>query len=66
MPRQINPKRRGHRQVEEVIDLHLKMQQINNLCIGIKLATELEASDAILRKFLTIQGLIMMIKEESL
>ena len=40
----------------EVIELHLEMQQINSLCIGTKLATELESSDEKFRKFLTIQG----------
>lgn len=36
--------------------MHLEMQQINSLCIGTKLAAELESDDKNLRKFLTIQG----------
>jgi len=36
--------------------LKLDIKQINNLCTGIKLATELESSHPDLRKFLTVQG----------
>lgn len=39
-----------------MIELHLETQQINSLCIGTKLATELKCSDEKFRKFLTIQG----------
>ena len=31
-------------------------KQINNLCTGVKLATELKASNSNLRKFLTVHG----------
>lgn len=36
--------------------MRLDTKQINNLCTGVKLATELESEDLNLRKFLTIQG----------
>lgn len=36
--------------------MQLEIKQINSLCTGVKLAAELESSDAKLRKFLTIQG----------
>ena len=41
---------------KEVINLQLDTKQINNLCTGVKLATELKSSNSNLRKFLTIQG----------
>lgn len=37
-------------------DLHLNTKQINELCIGVKLAAELISESSDLRKFLTIQG----------
>ncbi len=36
--------------------MQLDTQQINNLCTGVKLATELKSENPNLRKFLTIQG----------
>ncbi|MBD5523594.1 MAG: hypothetical protein HDR04_04090 [Lachnospiraceae bacterium] len=36
--------------------MKLDVKQINNLRTGVKLATELEASNSDLRRFLTIQG----------
>ncbi len=36
--------------------MQLNTQQINNLCTGVKLATELKSENPNLRKFLTIQG----------
>lgn len=36
--------------------MQLDTKQINNLCTGVKLATELKSSNPNLRKFLTIQG----------
>lgn len=36
--------------------MSLDIKQINNLCTGVKLATELKAEKPNLRKFLTIQG----------
>lgn len=36
--------------------MQLDIKQINNLCTGVKLATELKSSNPNLRKFLTIQG----------
>ena len=42
--------------VREVISLQLSVQQINNLCTGVKLATELKSDNSKLRKFLTIQS----------
>ena len=39
-----------------MIGLQLSIQQINNLCTGVKLATELKSDNSKLRKFLTIQG----------
>lgn len=36
--------------------MNLDIKQINNLCTGVKLATELKASNFNLRKFLTIRG----------
>ena len=36
--------------------MQLDTIQINNLCTGVKLATELKSSNPNLRKFLTIQG----------
>ena len=36
--------------------MQLEIKQINNLCIGIKLATELESDNCNTRKFLTVQG----------
>lgn len=41
---------------KEVINLQLDIRQINNLCTGVRLATELKSSNPNLRKFLTIQG----------
>lgn len=40
----------------EVINLKLSTEQINNLCTGVKLATELKSENCNLRKFLTVQG----------
>lgn len=39
-----------------MIDLHLDIKQINNLCTGVKLATELQSEKKYLRKFLTVKG----------
>lgn len=36
--------------------MHFDIKQLNNLCIGIKLAGELEASSDKFRKFITIYG----------
>lgn len=36
--------------------MQLDTKQINNLCTGVKLATELKTENVNLRKFLTIQG----------
>ena len=36
--------------------MQLDTKQINNLCTGVKLATELKTENANLRKFLTVQG----------
>lgn len=36
--------------------MKLSIKQINNLCTGVKLATELETNNINFRKFLTIQG----------
>ncbi len=36
--------------------MRLDTKQRNNLCTGVKLATELKSGDSSLRKFLTIQG----------
>lgn len=36
--------------------MKLDTKQINNLCTGVKLATELKATNSNLRKFLTVQG----------
>lgn len=41
---------------QEAINVKLDVKQINNLRTGVKLATELEASNSDLRRFLTIQG----------
>lgn len=41
---------------QEVSNLKLDIKQINNLCTGVKLATELKSINFNLRKFLTIQG----------
>ena len=38
------------------INLQMDTKQINNLCIGVKLATELKSENLNLRKFLTVQG----------
>ena len=38
------------------VNMNLDIKQINNLCTGVKLATELKASNSNLRKFLTIRG----------
>ena len=42
--------------IKEVINLQLNTKQINNLCTGVKLATELKTENVNLRKFLTVQG----------
>ena len=39
-----------------MISLQLDTKQINNLCTGVKLATELKSENPNLRKFITIQG----------
>lgn len=36
--------------------MQLDTKQINNLCTGVKLATELKTENVNLRKFLTVQG----------
>lgn len=36
--------------------MKLDTKQINNLCTGVKLATELKTENANMRKFLTVQG----------
>ena len=36
--------------------MQLNTKQINNLCTGVKLATELKTENVNLRKFLTVQG----------
>lgn len=36
--------------------MQLDIKQINNLCTGVKLATELKTENSNLRKFLTVQG----------
>ncbi len=36
--------------------MQLSTKQINNLCTGVKLATELKTENVNLRKFLTVQG----------
>ena len=43
-------------EIQEVINLKLDTQQINNLCTGVKLATELKTLNSDFRKFLTVQG----------
>lgn len=43
-------------EMQEVINLKLDTKQINNLCTGVKLATELKSINSNLRKFLTVQG----------
>lgn len=42
--------------IQEVSNLKLNIKQINTLCTGVKLATELKPVNFNLRKFLTIQG----------
>lgn len=41
---------------QEANNMNLDIKQINNLCTGVKLATELISSNSNLRKFLTIRG----------
>ena len=43
-------------EILEVSNLNLDIKQINNLCTGVKLATELKASKFNLRRFLTVHG----------
>ncbi|MCI8749453.1 MAG: hypothetical protein HFH67_16605 [Lachnospiraceae bacterium] len=50
------PKNQVFGQSGGVINLKLDTRQINNLYTGVKLATELRATNDNLRKFLTVQG----------